>query len=32
MKVNPDVKLEIVEGLKNQWAGGCRYLGNCWKD
>jgi 8-oxo-dGTP diphosphatase len=32
MTVNPDVKLEIMEGLKTQWAGGCRYLGNCWKD
>ncbi len=32
MKVNPDVKLEILEGLKNNWAGGCKYLGNSWKD
>ena len=32
MTVNPDVKLEIMEGLKNNWASGSRYLGNCWKD
>ena len=32
MTVNPDVKAEILEGLKNQWPGGGRYLGNRWKD
>ncbi len=32
MKVNPDVKLEIMDGLKSGWSGGSRYLGNCWKD
>lgn len=32
MTVNPDVKKEILEGLKNQWTMGCRYLGNRWKD
>ena len=32
MTVKPDVKQEILEGLKNHWPGSCRYLGNCWKD
>ena len=32
MTVNPDVKQEIVEGLKSKWAKGCLYLGNRWKD
>lgn len=32
MTVNPDVKREILEGLKNNWADSCRYLGNQWKD
>jgi mutator protein MutT len=32
MTVNPDVKAEILEGLKTDWPGGCRYLGNRWKD
>ncbi len=32
MTVNPDVKSEILEGLKAQWPEGCRYLGNRWKD
>ncbi len=32
MSVTPDVKAEILEGLANQWPGGCRYLGNRWKD
>ncbi len=31
-KVNPDVKKEIVEGLKNQWQGSALYLGNRWDD
>ena len=32
MTVNPDVKDEVLEGLKNQWSDSCRYLGNRWKD
>lgn len=32
LQVNPDVKQEIVEGLKTSWPQGCRYLGNEWKD
>lgn len=32
MTVKPDVKQEILEGLKNQWLESCRYLGNRWKD
>jgi ADP-ribose pyrophosphatase YjhB (NUDIX family) len=32
MKVNPNVKKEILEGLNNNWARGCRYLGNRWHD
>jgi 8-oxo-dGTP diphosphatase len=32
MAVNPDVKSEILGGLKNQWPEGGRYLGNRWKD
>lgn len=32
MAVNPDVKKEILEGIANNWAMGCRYLGNRWHD
>lgn len=32
MPVNPDVKAEVLEGLKTNWAQGCLYLGNQWKD
>ncbi len=32
MTVNPDVKDEVLRGLADRWAGGCRYLGNRWKD
>jgi hypothetical protein len=32
MQVNPDVKAEILEGLKTNWAKGCLYIGNQWKD
>ncbi len=32
LTVTPDVKAEILEGLAKQWSGGCRYLGNRWKD
>ncbi|HVZ80883.1 MAG TPA: NUDIX hydrolase [bacterium] len=32
MPVNPDVKAEILEGLKTGWAKGCLYIGNQWKD
>ncbi len=32
MPVNPDVKKEILEGIAQQWAESCRYLGNQWKD
>jgi 8-oxo-dGTP diphosphatase len=32
MTVNPDVKGEILEGIKRKWSESCRYLGNQWKD
>ena len=32
LAVKPDVRKEILEGLSSQWSGGCRYLGNQWKD
>lgn len=32
MMVNPDVKQEILDGIQSDWSGGCRYLGNRWKD
>jgi ADP-ribose pyrophosphatase YjhB (NUDIX family) len=32
MKVNPDVKQEIIEGVKNNWEGNLVYLGNRWND
>jgi len=32
MTVNPDMKQEILEGLRTKWAKGCLYLGNRWKD
>ena len=32
MPVNPDVKAEVLEGLKTHWAKGCLYIGNQWKD
>jgi ADP-ribose pyrophosphatase YjhB (NUDIX family) len=32
MRVNPDIKAQILEGLAQNWPGGCRYLGNEWKD
>lgn len=32
MTVNPDVKTEILEGIKNNWEGNCLYLGNRWRD
>lgn len=32
MKVNPDVKLEIMDGIRNNWVGSPVYLGNRWKD
>ncbi len=32
MKVNPDVKQEIIEGIKNNWEGNLAYLGNRWND
>jgi ADP-ribose pyrophosphatase YjhB (NUDIX family) len=32
MKVNPDVKQEIVDGIKTDWVGNPVYLGNRWND
>jgi len=32
MTVNPDIKTEILDGLKAKWTGDCLYLGNRWKD
>ena len=32
MKINPDIKAEILEGIHKDWVGDCRYLGNIWKD
>lgn len=32
LKVNPDVKDEILDGISKEWPEGCRYLGNQWKD
>jgi len=32
MTVNPDVKAEILEGIKQGWKNPLSYLGNQWKD
>jgi 8-oxo-dGTP diphosphatase len=32
LKVNPDVKEEILNGISKGWSDGCLYLGNQWKD
>jgi ADP-ribose pyrophosphatase YjhB (NUDIX family) len=32
MKINPDVKNEILEGIQSGWKSGGRYLGNRWKE
>ena len=32
LQVNPDVKAEILEGIRKDWSESCRYLGNEWKD
>ena len=32
MRINPDVKNEIFEGIETDWKLGSRYLGNRWKD
>jgi ADP-ribose pyrophosphatase YjhB (NUDIX family) len=28
----PNIKIELMEGLKRGWKGPCGYLGNNWKD
>ena len=32
LTVNPDIKAEILEGIRNHWSGDCQYLGNRWKE
>jgi len=32
LTVFPNVKTEVLEGLKRSWEGPCLYLGNNWKD
>jgi len=32
LQVNPDVKAEILEGIRKDWSESCRDLGNEWKD